>query len=223
MAPGALALRAMAPLAMASRASAPRAMAPGLAKTPHRPYPQRKARAMNAGNRTNTCIRIFRNFKLPKGISHSGVCEINAHRVEGDSAYIPPRTPELNVEAFTENTPPCKDGRLFRSALKPPGACANIELGGAGGRCIQGTTCAMGVFFADTGYQKSLQHGHLKTRGWPAIGQGHRPRPSALAVGQGHGHVVAKATSGQAMGWPWACGGHVVAMWWPCGGYVVAM
>ena len=215
MAPGALALRAMARLAMASRARAPRAMAPramapGLAKPSHRPYTQRKARAMNAGSRTNNCIRIFRNFKLPKGISHSGVCEINAHRVEGDSAYIPPRTPELNVEAFTENTPPCKNGRLFRSALKPPGACANIELGGAGGRCIHGTTCAMGVFFADTGYQKSLQHGHLKTRGWPAIGQG-------------HGHVVAKATSGQAMGRPWACGGHVVAMWWPCGGYVVAM
>ena len=96
--------------------------------------------------------------KVPKGMFHSGVCEINAHRVKRDRAYSTPRTPKLNVEAFVENFPPRLDGRLFRSAQKPPGVCANIELGGAGGKCMRSATCAMGVYFADTGYQKPLQH-----------------------------------------------------------------
>ena len=70
-------------------------------------------------------------------------------------ARLAPRAPKLNVECASENMLPRRDGRFFRSAQHLPLPLTNIALGGAGGLGL-GTSCrSMGVYFADTGYQKN--------------------------------------------------------------------
>ena len=50
-------------------------------------------------------------------------------------------------------------GVYFAALETSPGPCANIDLGGAGARGLLRSTCSMGVYFADTGYQNALKHG----------------------------------------------------------------
>ena len=77
-------------------------------------------------------------------------------------ARLAPRAPKLNVECASENMLPRRDGRFFAAPNTSLGHSSTLRAGVRGGIGL-GTSCrSMGVYFADTGYQKTLQHGRTR-------------------------------------------------------------